>query len=136
MRAYGVVVATPRGDLVACVAERTEPVQVEAFVAQLAVEALDEGILHRLAWFDEPQTYPGPLRPVEHRTARAFRAVVENYFRRQAKVHGQLVKIAGNAGAGDREVDDLPGTEPAVVVHDVEDPKPALVGQLIAHEVE
>src|SRR5690348_8990200 len=110
MWAYGVIMATPRGDLVACVAERMEPVQVEALVAQLAVEALDEGILHRLAWFDEPQTYPAPLRPLEHRTARAFRAVVENDFRGQAKVHRQLVKIAGNAAAGDRQVDDLPGT--------------------------
>ena len=61
MRAFGIVVAAPRGDLVASVAEGTEPVQVQALVAQLAIETLDESILYRFAWFDEPQANPGAL---------------------------------------------------------------------------
>ena len=45
MRAFGVVVATPPLDLLAGVPKRSEPVQIQAFVAELAVQALDEGVL-------------------------------------------------------------------------------------------
>jgi len=44
--------APPRGDVVAGVAERPEPVQVQALVTELPVEALDEGVLDRLARLD------------------------------------------------------------------------------------
>lgn len=69
MRTLGVVVNPPAGDLLAGVAQGTEPVQVQALVSELApgsspgqaVEALHEGILDRLARFDEPQTNAGPF---------------------------------------------------------------------------
>lgn len=47
--AFGIVVAAPSFDLLAGVTQRAEPVQIEALVAQLAVQALDEGVLDRLA---------------------------------------------------------------------------------------
>ena len=55
MRALGIVVVAPRGDLVAGVTERLEPVKVQALVAHAAVETFNEGVLHRLARLDEPQ---------------------------------------------------------------------------------
>ena len=53
MWALGIVVAAPFGDLVAGVAKGPEPVEVQALVAHLAVKALHESVLHRLAWLDE-----------------------------------------------------------------------------------
>ena len=78
MRSLGVIVVAPFGDLIAGVAEGSEPVQVQALVAHAAVKTLNERVLHRFARLDEPQANPGALRPVEHCTARAFRPVVEN----------------------------------------------------------
>src|SRR5208283_4661389 len=66
-----IVVVTPCLDGFARLGEREEDVLVEAFVAQAAIEALDEGVLQRLARLDvvpvEPpggpaQDYPAPLR--------------------------------------------------------------------------
>jgi hypothetical protein len=61
---------------------------------------------------------------------------MENDLLWQAKALGQLFEMAGDACAGDREIDDRPGAEPAVVVDDVENLEPALVRELVAHEVE
>ena len=49
MRSVGVVVDPPCFDDPAGLVEVAEQVLVEAFVAQSAVEALDEAILHRFA---------------------------------------------------------------------------------------
>ena len=56
----------------------SEPAKVQAFITELAAEALREGILDGLARFDESETNTGSLRPVEHRFARAFRPFVED----------------------------------------------------------
>src|SRR5271170_1513055 len=52
MRPPMIVVVAPCVDGLACFGEGEEHVLVEALIAQFAVEALDEGILHRLAGFD------------------------------------------------------------------------------------
>ena len=49
---------------------------VEAFIAQLAVERFDEGILDRLAGCDEAQLHATLVRPAQHRLAGQLRAVV------------------------------------------------------------
>ncbi len=76
MRALGVVVVSSSLDLLAGVAERSKPMQIEALVAELPVPALDEGVLDRLARLYEAQPGAGALRPVKHRAARALGAVV------------------------------------------------------------
>ena len=116
--------------------ERSEPVQVEAFVAELAVQALDEGVLHGLARFDEAQAHAGPLRLVEHGAAGSFGTVVEDDLLGQSVQQRQIVEIPRHPCAGDRDVDDLAGAEPAVVVDDVQHPEAAAVGQLVADEFE
>ncbi len=68
MRAFGVVVVAPSAYFLAGVAQRAEPVQVQAFVPELAVEALDEGVLNGLARFDEARA-PGGGGLVRKRTA-------------------------------------------------------------------
>jgi len=62
VRSQVIVVVTPCLDRFARLGEGEEDVLVEAFVAQAAVEALDEGVLHRLAWLDvmPVETTSGP----------------------------------------------------------------------------
>ena len=52
MRSVGVVVDPPFFDELARLVEVGEQMFVEALVAQAAVEALDEAILHGFAWRD------------------------------------------------------------------------------------
>jgi hypothetical protein len=49
---------------------------VQALISQPAVEALDIGVLIRLARFYQPQLDPLPMRPHHHRLPRELRAVV------------------------------------------------------------
>ena len=64
MRSQVIVVVTPCLDRFARLGEREGDVLVEAFVAQATVEALDEGVLHRLARLDvvPVETSSGPAQ--------------------------------------------------------------------------
>jgi hypothetical protein len=55
VRSAVVVVLAPVVDDAAHVAQAREPVLRQALVSEAAVEALDVGVLYRLAWLDEPQ---------------------------------------------------------------------------------
>ena len=162
MWALGVVVVPPAVDLVASVAERAEPVEVQALLAELPVETLDEGVLDGLARLDEPKPDASPLGPVEHRPAGSLRAVasgcsnrwrdhwrLENDLFRKSDTQRQVVEETGDPRAGDQDVDDLAGTEPAVVpygvcgqtpagqrIDDVQNPEAPVVGELIAHMIQ
>ncbi len=59
MRALGVVMVSPVSDFLAGMLQGFKPMQLEAFIPELAVETLHEGILDGLAWFYEPQTNTG-----------------------------------------------------------------------------
>ncbi len=52
-----------------------EPKLVEAFVAQLAIEALDESVLHRLARFDKHVLHTMLVGPTRQRLAREPKAL-------------------------------------------------------------
>jgi hypothetical protein len=54
VRPVCVVVDPPRFDRLGSVSERDEQALVQTFIAQLAVERLDEGVLCRLAGSAEP----------------------------------------------------------------------------------
>lgn len=54
MWALGVVVVSPTPDFLAGVSDGSEPVKVQAFVPEFAVETLHEGVLYGLARRDEP----------------------------------------------------------------------------------
>ena len=51
---------------------------IEAAVSELAVEALDERILRRLARLDKGQRHRPLTRPEEHGLAGQFRPVIAN----------------------------------------------------------
>ena len=65
-----VVVAPPEVQLPTSVGQVEEHLDVQALVAQLAVEALDVAVLHRPPWADEVQMHTVPIRPVIQRLAR------------------------------------------------------------------
>lgn len=78
VRSRAVVVKAPSFDNLPSFGECGEDVIVEAFVAKLAVKALYECILRRLAWRDVMQLYTSPRRPCKHRKTRQFRAIVHH----------------------------------------------------------
>jgi hypothetical protein len=56
---------------------------VQAFIAELAVEAFHKGILCRLAWLDKAKLGIALLGSEEHCLASELRAVVADDHRRQ-----------------------------------------------------
>jgi hypothetical protein len=57
MRTHRVVVDPPRFDQRLRFGDAGKPMFVETFVAKLAIEAFDEGILDGLAWSNEAEPY-------------------------------------------------------------------------------
>ena len=87
-----VVVRTPMLDRRLSILEAGKPVQIEAVLSELAVEALDKRVLSRLSWLDEVQLHPLVLGPEEHRLAGELRTVVANDSFRQCPA--ELIKFA------------------------------------------
>jgi len=75
-------------------AQTQEPVLVQAFVPHLAVEALDESILHRLPRFDEVQLHALLVGPHIQSLARKLRPVIRHQDLRQPSSLPQLLQYA------------------------------------------
>lgn len=76
---------TPGFDRGSCIRQAGEPVQVQAVVTELAVEALDKGVLGRLAGLDKMQRHPGVLGPEEHGLGPLSQTMVLGRARRSAR---------------------------------------------------
>lgn len=63
MRAHLVVVGSPARDLDAGQLHALKPMLFQALAAELAVEALDMGVLRGLAWLFEDVSHARGLRP-------------------------------------------------------------------------
>ncbi len=83
MRTLLVVILSPGFDLALCMAETCEPVRIQTFIPQPAVEAFYVGVLYRLAWLDELQPHTAffapcrqcptaELRPIAPREPRCY----------------------------------------------------------------
>src|SRR5437868_5966654 len=73
-----IVVQPPRLHDGPGIGQAGEPMLVQALVAWLAVEALDEPFLARLARIDEAQRHPTLVGPLIQRPAREFWPVVHD----------------------------------------------------------
>jgi len=73
--------------------QRYEPVLIQAFITELAVEAFYHRVLGRLAGLDKRQLHARPLRPYRHRLARAFRTVVQNDLLRITEDFSKFVEV-------------------------------------------
>src|SRR6185437_12955573 len=76
VRTEGVVVVLPVRKSGASVSERCEERFVQQLVTESAIEALDEGVLRRLAWRDVVPIDFSFLRPGQDGATREFRAVI------------------------------------------------------------
>ena len=74
----GVIVAPPVSEHEPDVGHRGEHCLVEAFVAQTAIEALDEAVLHRLVGRDAVPFDPSLVRAGEWRYAPSWLAIEES----------------------------------------------------------
>lgn len=100
-----------------------EPVQVEAVFSELAIEALDEGVLRRLSGLDEVQLHARLAGPEEHGLARQLGAVVADDGSRQALA--ESAEFTRQALPGDRQINDLQDAFARGVVDDAEQPEAA-----------
>ncbi len=76
MRSHFIVLDPPPLDDFPRLCEALEPVHVQALVPELAVEALDESIVHRSSWRDEVKLDSPPVRPLIENVASEFGPVV------------------------------------------------------------
>ena len=76
MRPAHVVVDPPRLDELAGLGQRLEPVQVEALVAERAIERLDVSIISQFAWSGEAEAALVGIGPQIHHVAGELSAIV------------------------------------------------------------
>src|ERR1700722_13834812 len=74
---YLVVVSTPSLAFSACVVEAHEPVGIQAFGAELAVERFDKGVVGRFAWPAKVERDAFHVRPEIQFLADKLRAIVD-----------------------------------------------------------
>ena len=99
-----VIVVPPGHEHEAGMRQRREQGLVEAFVAQAAVEAFDEAVLHRLARRDIMPFDLTRLRPAQDRRRRQFGSIVADDHMRLPSQADQRRQFAGNAEAGQRRI--------------------------------
>jgi hypothetical protein len=110
-----------------------DPVLVQTFVTESAVERLDVGVLIRFAWLDQTQLPVVSVRPFQHRAPRELLAIVgpdnvriaatladaaENAYQ---VISAQCVFGMGNNAFGGRVIDDAEDLELAPVREAIED---------------
>lgn len=117
-----VVVLPPSFDLPPSIAETGQPVRVQTFVAQPAVEAFDVGILRGLAWLDELQLYPALFAPSGKRTSAKLRSVVHHNRLRQSALTRHPIQHTAHSQPAQRSVDFDSRTFPRAIVHDGQHP--------------
>ena len=105
VRALGVVLLPPGLDALLCLGERDEVMLVQALIAQLAVETLDETVLDRVPGSDEIEpdaVRAGPL--IERQTDELGAVVAHDRLRPPAAVRQHLTLVADRVlGAGDEQ---------------------------------
>src|SRR3712207_4329967 len=100
-----VVVEPPSLDDAARLGQAREPALVETFLAEAAVEALDRGVLHRLAGIDEEQLHAILVGPAVELAATELRTIVDHQRVGIAARAGGILKHRDHPLAGQREVD-------------------------------
>ena len=113
-----VVVDAPRFDLCLRVVEIDKPFFVQALVAELAVEALDETVFHGLAGANEVEVHAVTVRPGIKLAAGEFWTVVGREGGRQSGRGCEPVELARDPRGRQRRIDD---DRRALLADDVDD---------------
>jgi len=99
-----VVVLPPGGDGRSCLVQRLEPVVVQAFVAELAIEAFDVAVLHWPARLNQNVPDSMALCPCHEGPTGELRAVVRSYRLRVAPKNCRTVQQPGHVLSRDAVV--------------------------------
>jgi len=131
-----VEVRPPRLDLAPGVVQRQEPVRVQAFVAQPAIEAFDEGVVGRLSRPAEVQRDAVDVGPVIERPGDKFRAIVHPDLRGwAATLEQQAIHDIDHLFAFDPLIDVDRQALAGVGIDDGQGAEPLAVEKSIGHEV-
>src|SRR5215813_905346 len=123
MGSMGIIIDPPGLDDPARHRQATERVLVKAFVAEAAVEAFDEGVLHRLAGRDVMPTDAAVLLPAQHDVGGELAAVVADNQQRLLALGDDRIELTCDPAAGDRSVDNERQALAGEVVDNNEHPK-------------
>ena len=134
--AAGVVVDPPSLDFFDGVVQRAEQALVQALVAQLAVEALDEPILRRFAWRDVVPVDARLHRPLQHGSTGHLAAVVTDDRSRLAAPLDDLVQLGDQTPPRDRRVRHCRQTLFREVIDHGQDAEPPPRRELVGHDVD
>ena len=99
-----VVVLSPGGDGCPGLAQRLEPLFIQAFVTELAIETFDVAVLHGAARLDEEVPDAVRVCPGHEGPAGELRAVVSAHYLRVAPEDRSLVQQPGDVLARDAPV--------------------------------
>lgn len=83
-------------------AQAGEPVLIQTFIPETAIERFDIGVLIRFARLDEEELNAASMRPGQHGPTTELLAVIRPDCFRQAACLGQLIKGPGELHATDR----------------------------------
>ena len=120
MRADGVVVVAPDGELPPSISEARKDFLVQQLVAQTPVEAFDEGVLGRLAGRDVVPGDAALVLPFEDGVTGQLAAVVADDRRGLAVQPDQGIELAHDAAPGERGVGDQREILAGAIVDDSE----------------
>ena len=133
---WGVVVLSPRSDRLSGLVEVDEQRLVQQLGPHLAIEALDLAFLHGLTRRDVAPLDPLILRPGEDGERGELHAVVADDHAGPASPLDEGGKPPGYPMTGIRDVRDGGQALVGDVSDQVENPKPAAVGDLVMAEVQ
>ena len=126
-----IVVVLPERQLNAGMTNAGEQGLVEAFIPELAVEALNECVLGWLARRDVVPVNRAVLAPVQDRHAGQLRTVVTDNGPGLALSDNDDVEFSGNSIARQRRISDQSQTFPAIVVNNTQNTEPPAIGQRV-----
>lgn len=116
--------------------ERAEQGLVQQIVAQAAVEALDKGVLLRLAGSDVVPIDPAFLRPAQDRHAGQPGAVIGDAGERFAARGNDGIELSPDTQARRRGVGDQCQALAGEVIDNGEDAESPAIAQLIVQEIQ
>ncbi len=125
MRSFQIVIAPPCFDDVASMSEASEQRFVQTLIAQLPVKALDEAVLHWLAWLNVMPFNFSFLLPRQDDVRSEFRAVVADHHERVTAPFSNAIKFARDPTAGQRVINYTRQAFARKVVDHVENAEPA-----------
>jgi len=108
---------------------------VEAVIAEGAIEALDEGVLHRFARLDMMESNAGALSPEVEGFAGELRAIVHGDDLRKTTRESQALENGNDGGPADGGVDMDGQTLAGEVIDERQAAEAATGGQLVLDKV-